>query len=96
METNGLSLAEILESLQYRKRISKDYQRFLTTYTDEQGHSVYHARIKSMCAANEESLSVSYVHLLETNAFLAKLVANFQSILSMETISLRASKSSDK
>ena len=76
METAGLSLMEILGRNDYRKRITRDYQRFLTTFTDEQGHSVYHARIKAMCAANQESLQVSYQHLLESNAFLAKLVAN--------------------
>ena len=76
LETSGLSLMEILERLDFKRRIARDYQKFLTTFTDEQGHSVYHARIKSMCAANQETLHVSYSHLIESNAFLAKLSAN--------------------
>lgn len=76
LEVSGMSLAEIVGEARFRRRISRDYQRFLTTYTNETGHSVYHARIRSMCAANAESLLVSYTHLVDANAFLAKLVAN--------------------
>jgi DNA replication licensing factor MCM2 len=79
METAGYSLSEILTLDKFRRRIARDYQRFLTTFTDESGHSVYHARIKAMCAANFESLEVSYAHLVEANAFLAKLVLNVPS-----------------
>ena len=50
LETTGHSLAEILTIDKFRRRIARDYQRFLTTFTDENGHSVYHARIKSMCS----------------------------------------------
>jgi DNA replication licensing factor MCM2 len=76
LETAGHTLAEILSIDKFRRWISRDYQRFLTTFTDEHGHSVYNARIRAMCAANLESLEVSYLHLVEANAFLAKLVAN--------------------
>lgn len=50
VETAGHSLAEILTIDKFRRRIARDYQRFLTTFTDENGHSVYHARIKAMCS----------------------------------------------
>lgn len=50
VETAGHSLAEILTIDKFRRRIARDYQRFLTTFTDENGHSVYHARIKTMCS----------------------------------------------
>lgn len=76
LETAGHSLAEIVGEPRFRRRIVRDYQRFLTTFTDEAGHSIYASRIRAMCAANGESLEVSYVHLVESNAFLAKLVAN--------------------
>lgn len=76
LETAGHTLAEILSIDKFRRWIARDYQRFLTTFTDEHGHSVYHGRIRAMCAANLESLEVSYNHLMEANAFLAKLVAN--------------------
>ena len=76
LEVAGRSLGEIVQMDEYRRRIAKDYQRFLTTFVDEHGHSVYYVRIRDMCAANRESLEVSYMHLVESNAFLAKLVAN--------------------
>ena len=76
LETTGYSLAEIVAEPKFRRRITRDYQRFLTTFTDEHGQSIYSARIRTMCAANGESLEVSYLHLVEANAFLAKLVAN--------------------
>ena len=50
LETSGHSLAEILTIDKFRRRIARDYQRFLTTFTDENGPSVYHARIKTMCS----------------------------------------------
>lgn len=84
LETAGHTLAEIVSIDKFRRWIARDYQRFLTTFTDEHGHSVYHARIRAMCAANLESLEVSYQHLLEANAFLAKLVANCP----METLAI--------
>lgn len=76
VELGGRPLAEIVQIDEYRRKIAFDYQRFLTTYVDAQGHSVYHARIKAMCGQNKESLEVSYVHLMEFNPFLAKLAAN--------------------
>lgn len=76
LETLGFSLSEVVQSPKFRRRIAKDYQRFLTTFTDEAGQSVYNARIRAMCSVNSESLEVSYLHLVESNAFLAKLVAN--------------------
>lgn len=76
LETAGYTLAEIVAEAKFRRRIARDYQRFLTTFTDEAGQSVYSSRIRAMCAANLESLEVSYLHLVESNAFLAKLVAN--------------------
>lgn len=76
LETAGYSLAEIVAEPRFRRRIARDYQRFLTTFTDDAGISVYSSRIRAMCAANSESLEVSYLHLVEANAFLAKLVAN--------------------
>lgn len=76
LETAGYSLDEIVQEPKFRRRIARDYQRFLTTFTDDAGLSVYNARIRTMCATNSESLDVSYLHLVESNAFLAKLVAN--------------------
>lgn len=76
-EASGYSLREFLSLEHCRRRISRDYQHFLTTYIDEQGHSVYNAKIRSLCGENKESLEVSYEHLASSNSFLARLLANF-------------------
>lgn len=56
--------------------MARDYQTFLTTYVDNNGFSVYDNKIKNTCRNNLESLDVSYLHIAESNAFLAKLLAN--------------------
>ena len=76
LDIAGRPISEVVQDDEFRRRIARDYQRFLTTFVDEHGQSVYHARIRAMCAANRESLQVSYLHLVESNPFLAKLIAN--------------------
>lgn len=75
-EAAGYSLREFLQLENCRRRVSRDYMVFLTTYLDSQGLSVYNGKIKAMCAANLESLEISYDHLANSNPFLAKLLAN--------------------
>lgn len=75
-EPTGYSLRDFIMIESFRRRIAKDYRTFLTTYVDEYGHSVYNQKIRNLCAANLESLEVSYEHLASSNAFLAKLLAN--------------------
>ncbi|RKP21307.1 hypothetical protein ROZALSC1DRAFT_1643, partial [Rozella allomycis CSF55] len=70
------SLQEFVMMENYRRRIAYDYRTFLTTYLNEEGAPVYNQKIRAMCAANLESLEVSYNHLADSNAFLAKLLAN--------------------
>lgn len=72
----GKTITEAIHSEGFCKKIIWDYQRFLTTFVDENGRSVYHSRIKEMCATNGESLEVSYLHLVESSPFLAKVLAN--------------------
>ena len=75
-EAAGYALPEFLSMENCRRRVARDYMTFLTTYLDEQGQSVYNGKIKALCAANQESLEVSYEHLATRNPFLAKLLAN--------------------
>ena len=75
-EASGYSLKEFITLETCRRRIARDYQTFLQTYVDEHGCSVYSGKIRTLCAGNLESLEVSYEHLAESNAFLAKLLVN--------------------
>ena len=68
-----------------RERIKQEFHRFLTSYVNEHGESVYGERIKTMCEgkiqkyliiANGESLEVVWQHLYESSAILAFLVSN--------------------
>jgi DNA replication licensing factor MCM2 len=68
-----------------RERIKQEFHRFLTSYVNENGESVYGERIKAMCEgnydtclalANGESLEVVWQHLYESSAILAFLVSN--------------------
>lgn len=72
----GYSLTEFVQMDIYRRRITRDFQRFLATFKTEQGQNVYLSKIRSMCASNHESLEISYMHLQRFNSFLAKLLAN--------------------
>ncbi|KAJ3049917.1 MCM DNA helicase complex subunit [Rhizophlyctis rosea] len=54
-----------------RQAIRNDFYHFLTSFVDDNGDSVYGARIKAMCEANGESLEVSYMHLAQQKPNLA-------------------------
>ncbi|KAJ1566043.1 MCM DNA helicase complex subunit [Nowakowskiella sp. JEL0078] len=56
-----------------RATIKREFQNFLTSYTDEKGHSVYGERIRAMC---EGILEISYLHLQQSKAILAYYIAN--------------------
>ncbi|KAJ3113955.1 MCM DNA helicase complex subunit [Phlyctochytrium bullatum] len=59
-----------------RQAIRKEFTRFLTSYLNENGDSVYGERIRAMCEANGESLEVSFEHLQSACANLAILLTN--------------------
>jgi DNA replication licensing factor MCM2 len=52
----GYSLLEFILMDNYRRRIARDYREFLTTFIDENGHSVYNAKIQELCAGNSSLL----------------------------------------
>jgi DNA replication licensing factor MCM2 len=59
-----------------RREIARRYRTFLRTYVDHHGRNIYAERIKSMCAANNESLEVSYLHLAEQEPTIAAWLAD--------------------
>jgi DNA replication licensing factor MCM2 len=58
------------------KTIRNEFRRFLTSFVNENGISVYGERIKSMCEAESQSLEIDYAHLCATNATIAFFLTN--------------------
>ena len=59
-----------------QKEIRRQFKIFLTTFVDRSGVCVYKERISSMCAANKQSLEVSFQHLSNAAPMLAIWVAD--------------------
>lgn len=57
------------------RSIARELKAFLLEYTDENGRSVYGARIRTLGEVNSESLDVNYTHLAESKAILALFLA---------------------
>ncbi|EGW34288.1 uncharacterized protein SPAPADRAFT_148936 [Spathaspora passalidarum NRRL Y-27907] len=57
------------------RSIARELKSFLLEYTDENGRSVYGARIRTLGEVNAESLEVSYNHLADSKAVLALFLA---------------------
>lgn len=57
------------------RTIARELKSFLLEYTDENGRSVYGARIRALGEMNSESLEVNYRHLAESKAILALFLA---------------------
>jgi DNA replication licensing factor MCM2 len=55
--------------------------QFLTDYQDDKGDYVYAQHIMDMCARNEQSLPVSYLHLSRHVPILAIWVADAPHLL---------------
>jgi DNA replication licensing factor MCM2 len=58
-----------------RKEIARRFRNFLASYVDSKGNCIYAERIRNMCAANRESLEVSYYHLSSYVPLLAMWLA---------------------
>ena len=59
-----------------RKAIFHEFHRFLTSFVNEKGESIYGERIKRMCETEGQSLEVDYEHLYQTNATLTYFLVN--------------------
>ena len=69
------SITEWVLQPQVSRSIARELKSFLLEYTDENGRSVYGARIRTLGELNAESLDVSYQHLAESRAILALFLA---------------------
>ncbi|KAJ1723850.1 MCM DNA helicase complex subunit [Coemansia erecta] len=58
-----------------RQTIAREFRRFLLSYTDEHGASVYGERIRQLGASNGESLELTYAHLARAKPLLAFFLA---------------------
>lgn len=58
------------------RSVGREFKNFLLEYVDEQGHSIYGDRVKTLGEINAESLEVSFNHLTEMKAILGYWVAN--------------------
>lgn len=87
-EATGYSLNEFIMIENFRRRLRRDFERFLkgfalsasstdaTSASTSNGIPVYVQKIRTMCMENRSSIEVSYMHITESNSFLAKLIAN--------------------
>lgn len=65
------SIPEWIAQPVVHRSIAKEFRNFLVEYTDENGASVYGARILTLGEKNLETLEVTYEHLVESKAILA-------------------------
>lgn len=75
-DMRGRSVAAWVSEAGPRQTIVREFRRFLLSYVDEQGGSVYGERIRQLGAANAESLEVAYGHLARSRPLLAFFLAN--------------------
>ncbi|KAJ2102462.1 MCM DNA helicase complex subunit, partial [Coemansia sp. RSA 922] len=75
-DTRGMSVAAWVSESAPRQTIAREFRRFLLSYTDDHGASVYGERIRQLGAANGESLEVAYAHLARARPVLAFFLAN--------------------
>jgi len=75
-DVKASSLTEWVSQPAVQRTIRREFKAFLTSYTDENGSSVYGNRIRTLGEINAESLEVSYDHLSTSKAILAYFLAN--------------------
>ena len=75
-DVKASNLTEWVSQASVQRTIKREFEAFLTSYTDSSGSSVYGNRIRTLGAVNAESLEVSYEHLSESKAILAFFLAN--------------------
>lgn len=69
------SIADWIVQPAVSRSIARELKSFLLEFTDENGRSVYGARIRTLGEVNAESLDVNYQHLAESKAILALFLA---------------------
>ncbi|KAK9449219.1 MCM2/3/5 family-domain-containing protein [Limtongia smithiae] len=68
------TIAEWVTQPATHRSIAREFKNFLFEYIDENGKSVYGARIRTLGEVNSESLEVSYQHLVEAKSILARFL----------------------
>jgi DNA replication licensing factor MCM2 len=72
----NVPLKEWIAQERPRREIKKRFRNFIRMYVDEGENNVYEERIRAMCAANDQSLQVSYLHLSRSAPLLAIWLAD--------------------
>ncbi|KAJ1878666.1 MCM DNA helicase complex subunit, partial [Kickxella alabastrina] len=75
-DMKGRSVAAWVSEAGPRQTIAREFRRFLLSYVDDVGASVYGERIRRLGAANGESLELTYAHLARARPLLAYFLAN--------------------
>ncbi|KAJ2142343.1 MCM DNA helicase complex subunit [Coemansia sp. RSA 678] len=75
-DMKGRSVAAWVSESGPRQTIAREFRRFLLSYVDDSGASVYGERIRRLGAANGESLELTYAHLARSRPLLAYFLAN--------------------
>lgn len=70
------SIAEWIVQRGVSATIAAEFKSFLVEYTDNEGRSVYGARITSLGEVNAESLVIDYSHLAKSRAVLASFLVS--------------------
>ena len=58
------------------RSIRNEFHRFLTSFVNEHGSSVYGDKIKAMCEAESQTLEIDFNHLVAANATLGYFLGN--------------------
>ncbi|KAJ2356162.1 MCM DNA helicase complex subunit [Coemansia erecta] len=75
-DMKGRSVSAWVSEAGPRQTIAREFRRFLLSYVDDSGASVYGERIRRLGAANGESLELTYAHLARARPLLAYFLAN--------------------
>ncbi|KAI0785538.1 MCM-domain-containing protein [Abortiporus biennis] len=75
------SIVEWIANERVRMSIFNHFRKFILTYVDENGASVYGHRIRMIGESNSESLEVSYLHLAMSKPILAYFLTNSPSAM---------------
>ena len=70
-DMKGHTVREWVSLVAPRLEIKNRFKQFLKTFCDERGENVYRTKIKQMCEANKQSLTVDYNTLANEHQVLA-------------------------
>lgn len=74
-------LSEWLRQPHVIRYIKQSFGKFIKTYKDEEGKSIYENRIIEMSSNNKQSLEVNYIHIIEVNKYLASWIIDMPNLI---------------